>query len=1256
MRYRGAQDYELLTPLGSNRLWSAFAARGDDQTLVELRLLSAEGDAAAERQPLIRHWKLVRLVQHPGVRRIVEVVPDHDPPFGVFESVPDESCADRHQRQPLTQTQILQLGAKLAEALTEAHRLGFVAGVISPALIFDRSSDDWMLDLSQCNRDGVSMQAGILSAASAGSRYIAPEVVGGQTAEPASDVYSLCAVLSSFTDSKISDWPADERRLADLVTRGLSADPERRPSLNELTRELMLAGKAAAVRFGSLVAQTILPAAPEDYSPGRNRGSSEVPEQTHSGHGKADEQIATTMAGPVPAAAEVSAIPETLGRFRLHERLGEGAVGAVFRATDLSNGDVVAVKILNAKLASNPVVRRRFAKEARMLAQAGNPFVANLVDSNSDQDLHFLVIEFVSGGTLSGLLRAGARLSEHIALRLILDAARGLAVAHLQSIVHRDIKPDNILLTTAGAEFAASNDDQRSPAFANSRASHLPADSPTEMDVPLMKLSDFGLARADQQSDSLAITQDGTILGTPLYMSPEQCRGQQADARSDVYSLGATLFHMLAGRPPFQGENHIAVMNQHCQAALPSLRQLCPELSDGGITVVEKCLAKNPDARYADASALQADLERLLHGEPTSMLLHPATPSANGGEILEFRFSCDLGAAPAQLWPYVSNTDRVNHAVGLSTVTYTTRTDPQRGVERFAEVKVLGQKMVWQEHPYEWIEGRRLSVLREFSRGPFLWFMNIIELLPASGGGTRLTQTFKAVPRSWIGRMLAKLELGRRSPKSFSRIYNRIDGFLLKQADSTASGDAFGAGIAMTAAGKSRLRNRLERLSDKHIDPEVIETLRQFLEHASDLEVARIRPLIFAERFGLKSKEVINACLLGAREGVLVLLWDILCPSCRIPADVQETLASLKDHAYCPSCDLRYEVDFAKSVELIFRAHPEIRSSETRTYCIGGPAFSAHVVAQIRLAPDERFELELMLNEGSYRVRGTQLPFAVDIRVSAATGVSRFELPLLRPPLPNSVPVLRQGSQVLTLYNNTARELEVRIERTAGRQMALTAAAAASIPLFREMFPDEVLAPGQIVSVTNITLLLAELCGANRLYHELGDGPAFGKIRTSLQRMEEAVRTSGGAVVKIVGEGIVATFGDSASALNAAVSLLQHSVSDESPRRLAMHRGPALVTTLNDRLDYFGETVNFARQLLEAAQAAELLLTASTMSQDDLASTLKDHPIAIETVGFTLPESATILLRCRRDAREVPSPPGQGEKVADRPDEGFRRI
>jgi serine/threonine protein kinase len=212
-------------------------------------------------------------------------------------------------------------------------------------------------------------------------------------------------------------------------------------------------------------------------------------------------------------------------------------------------------------------------------------------------------------------------------------------------------------------------------------------------------------------------------------MSPEQCRGQPVDSRSDIYSLGATLFHLIAGCPPFDGDSHVVVINKHCHESPPSLKQFRPEVSDATAAVVEKCLAKSPNARYADAGELQADIERLLGGEPTSMVLHPSTPDT-AGEVLEFRFTCELGASPAQLWPYVSNTDRVNHALGLPAVRFTTRVDPKFGVQRFAETKIAGQRLVWQEHPYEWIEGRRMSVLREFSTGPFAWFVNIVELTP----------------------------------------------------------------------------------------------------------------------------------------------------------------------------------------------------------------------------------------------------------------------------------------------------------------------------------------------------------------------------------------------------------------------------------------------------------------------------------------------------------------------------------------------
>src|SRR5262249_12708081 len=148
----------------------------------------------------------------------------------------------------------------------------------------------------------------------------------------------------------------------------------------------------------------------------------------------------------------------------------------------------------------------------------------------------------------------------------------------------------------------------------------------------------------------------------------------------------------------------------------------------------------------------------------------------------------------------------------------------------------------------------------------------------------------------------------------------------------------------------------------------------------------------------------------------------------------------------------------ANSVEMIFRVHPEVRPTDLGTYCIGGPAHSPHVVAQVRVAPAERMELALALTDGAYRLRGPQLPFAVQLRVQAQAPSSRLALSLAKPP-PELLCVLRSGTQELDLTNDSEQELVVRVERTASRDDALTAARAAALALFRELFPDEVLSP-----------------------------------------------------------------------------------------------------------------------------------------------------------------------------------------------------
>src|SRR5207245_1978447 len=253
------------------------------------------------------------------------------------------------------------------------------------------------------------------------------------------------------------------------------------------------------------------------------------------------------------------------------------------------------------------------------------------------------------------------------------------------------------------------------------------------------------------------------------------------------------------------------------------------------------------------------------------------------------------------------------------------------------KIRKMGLTAAWQEHPFEWIEARRFGVLREFKQGPFKWLVSMVELTPRAGGGTTLAHRVRIEPNGMIGRTAAALEVGVKGYRAVDRVYRRIDAAITGKLRGQGLADPFEEPSALSGPRRRRLDHLLEKLNDCGVDPTVVERFGDFLAVAPAQEVARIRPIALARRLALDPEQVVAACLQGAREGLLVLLWDILCPVCRIPSAVKDTLQALRDHGRCEACNLDFELDFANSVEMIFRAHPDIRESELRTYCVGGP-------------------------------------------------------------------------------------------------------------------------------------------------------------------------------------------------------------------------------------------------------------------------------------------------------------------------------
>jgi hypothetical protein len=260
------------------------------------------------------------------------------------------------------------------------------------------------------------------------------------------------------------------------------------------------------------------------------------------------------------------------GRYRLVRLLGKGGMGEVYEAHDTMLDRTVALKKLPAHLSSDPQFVQRFTQEAKALAKLAHPAVVQVFDILQDRQGLFIALEFVAGGDLIGVLEKQGRMSPSRATQLGRQMAEGLAYAHGQNIVHRDIKPHNILLTADGAP----------------------------------KLTDFGLAKI---GGATQMTVDGAIMGSPAYMSPEQAEGKTADKRSDVYSFGVMLFNMLAGRPPFEGDTRQVLM-QHLTQRVPPLPDVPADLD----AIVQKCTERDPDLRYADGAALAAAI-RMLSGE-----------------------------------------------------------------------------------------------------------------------------------------------------------------------------------------------------------------------------------------------------------------------------------------------------------------------------------------------------------------------------------------------------------------------------------------------------------------------------------------------------------------------------------------------------------------------------------------------------------------------------------------------------------------
>lgn len=584
-----------------------------------------------------------------------------------------------------------------------------------------------------------------------------------------------------------------------------------------------------------------------------------------------------------------------------------------------------------------------------------------------------------------------------------------------------------------------------------------------------------------------------------------------------------------------------------------------------------------------------------------------------------YRWEYELQSSPERLWALVADTNRFNRDTGVPSLQLGDGEVQQtRGGRKRLRLKAFGVPIEWEEAPFEWVRPSRMGITRDYLKGPVAKLVVLVQLHPRAAGGTRIDYEVWATPRNLLGLAAIPFQIGFLSARRFARAFAEYDRAL--QTDEISQPALTPRDIGDTA--NHRFSLLANRLVEKGIDRGIANKLTTFVRDADDMDLARIRPYALADSWGDSRRTVLEACFHATRAGLLDLQWDLLCPMCRGPQESSASLRDISSQAHCSGCQIDFNVNFERFVEVTFRPNASVRAVDSKTYCMGNPQQTPHVVAQQLLPAKTERVVTMPLEQGRYRLRtlksrGEQLLQAGDefpsnlLLSTAGEGWSCDELKV-------------STNASLTFINNSEVEDLFVLERIAWSDQAATAAEVTALQVFRDLFSTEALRPGEKISVGTLTVLFTDLRNSTQLYREIGDATAFGRVLNHFDILKQAIADEDGAVVKTIGDAVMAVFREPAAALRAmlqAQKLLATPAAGREPLTLkaGLHLGPCIAVTLNERLDYFGSTVNMASRLESLSTGSDVIISRAVYDDPEVRELIADPVAQLETERFEIP-------------------------------------
>jgi class 3 adenylate cyclase len=509
--------------------------------------------------------------------------------------------------------------------------------------------------------------------------------------------------------------------------------------------------------------------------------------------------------------------------------------------------------------------------------------------------------------------------------------------------------------------------------------------------------------------------------------------------------------------------------------------------------------------------------------------------------------------------------------------------------------------------------------VREYDIGPLSRFFGGAEMSEYDSG-TEIRVFAEFTPRFRLLRPWVRFWLGPTTMRRSRKHYEALDDFMSGRSLEPLPALAPKPGQIH----RTQIDACLVRLSAEQSPTEPTTQLERTILEAADEDVAGMRPLEFAQRWGTDPYETVQTFLKATVAGLLEMRWEFMCPSCRgVKADAAR-LRDLQVTGYCTACNLPFGASVDDGIEARFYPTAAVRDLHVGTYCIGSPMNTPHRIAQTTLRPHETRSWTLWFGEGPFVLRSPQSKGIVRIAGGGSDGSDRQSIAISSDEMIPDRISIPADKIALELENRLDYPVTVAVDDERWSTDAMTPSRMLSAPGSDSLFSADALAPGVELAVGRVALLFSDLAGSTALYQRIGEAQAFRLVTEHFALLREEIERAHGAVVKTIGDAIMASFTDPVEALTAAIAIQRRmkdfdtwgAAEPGTMVRIGVHAGPAYLVTLNDRIDYFGTTVNLAARSQREARGGEIVVTdavlVDTSGQIDLSG------VAVEQFDVTL--------------------------------------